>query len=94
MNHNLFDWDFDNITHIANHDVIPEEAEEAMLGCLLFLETQEVDGEIRIVEVGSTRRGRVLQLTYTMRGSRIRIVTAYDPNKRLVWQYHTECGES
>jgi uncharacterized protein len=32
MDHSLFDWDTANIAHIAEHEVVPEEAEEVVLG--------------------------------------------------------------
>jgi hypothetical protein len=30
MNHSEFDWDFENITHIARHGLTPEEAESVL----------------------------------------------------------------
>ena len=34
----IFDWDDANVTHIAEHDVAPEEAEEVILGDPLDVE--------------------------------------------------------
>jgi len=83
MNHAEFDWDFENITHLARHSVTPDEAESVFEGPLLFLEKQSWAGEIRFVDVGMTTNGRILQVITTERGSRTRILTAYDPEKAV-----------
>ena len=41
-----FDWDADNITHIAEHDVVPEEVEFALTHRTVGIEYQDWhDGE-------------------------------------------------
>lgn len=48
MNHELFEWDIANIDHIAEHDVTPDEAEEAILGDPLEASFEKsADGEDR-----------------------------------------------
>lgn len=77
-----FDWDEANIGHIAEHDVKPEEAEEVLLGDPLDLKFQPEGGdEERWVYLGETNTGRILQVVMTLRGEKIRVVTAYDASK-------------
>jgi uncharacterized DUF497 family protein len=76
-----FDWDSANITHIAEHDVAPEEAEEVILGDPLDIGFDIVDGEERWSYVGETNDGRILWVTIALRGKRMRVVTAFEPEK-------------
>ncbi|HEX4032715.1 MAG TPA: BrnT family toxin [Terracidiphilus sp.] len=78
-----FDWDRANINHVAEHNVTPEEAEEIILGDPLELGfDMSILGEDRWSYVGETVQGRVLQVIITLRGERIRVVTAFEPTKR------------
>lgn len=43
-----------------------------------------VNGEERVVNLGHTDGGRFLVVVTTMRGSLIRVVTAFQANRRLV----------
>ena len=47
----MFDWDEDNIAHIASHGVTPEEAEQVLRNDPADGGTQNVDGEDRFVDV-------------------------------------------
>jgi uncharacterized DUF497 family protein len=88
MDISLFDWDDANITHIAGHNVAPEEAEEVVLGDPLEtgIDSEEGDEE-RWSYLGETNRGRILRVLITMRGERIRVVTAFEPEKRYKLLY-------
>jgi hypothetical protein len=77
MNDALFDWDKANIGHIAEHDVTPEEAEEALLGDPLEMAFEIVNGEERWTYVGNTALGRILRVAITLRDERSRVVTAF-----------------
>jgi len=81
MNEELFEWDDGNIDHIAVHDVEPEEAEEVILGDPLDTGFDVVDGEERWSYIGETNDGRILRITITLRGKRMRVVTAFEPEK-------------
>jgi uncharacterized protein len=83
MDNSLFEWDDANILHIAEHSVEPEEAEEVILGDPLDIEFGVVDGEERWSYLGETNDGRILWVTITLRGKRMRVVTAFEPEKRL-----------
>jgi uncharacterized protein len=81
MDNLYFDWDDANVGHIAEHEVQPEEAEEVMLGDPLDIEFNVVDGEERWSYIGETNEGRILRVTITFRGGRMRVVTAFEPEE-------------
>jgi uncharacterized DUF497 family protein len=81
MDNSLFDWDYANITHIAEHQVAPEEAEQAILGDPLDVGFDLVDGEERWSYLGETEEGRILRVVITMRRELIRVVTAFEASR-------------
>ena len=83
MDDGLFDWDDANILHLAEHDVVPEEAEEVLLGDPLDAGFDVVNGEERWSYLGETDEGRVLRVLIAMRGERIRVLTAFDASRYL-----------
>jgi len=83
-----FDWDADNVMHIAKHDVVPEEVEFALAHRTTEIEYQDWhESEERIAELGMTANGRILYILTTIRGFSIRVVTAYDAPRHLVKEY-------
>ncbi len=79
---NEFEWDSANAAHIAEHDVEPEEAEEVLLGDPLDVGFDVVNGEERWSYLGETIEARILWITITLRGKRMRVVTAFEPENR------------
>jgi len=77
-----FDWDDENLNHIARHGVTREETEFVLKHRTLEGEVQDWHDELRFTEVGMTAAGRVLLVVTTVRNDRIRVVTAYDANFR------------
>ena len=82
MDDRLFDWDDANIIHLAEHDVVPEEAEEVILGDPLDIGFEVVDGEERWSYIGETKEGRILWVVITFRGERMRVATAFEPDRQ------------
>jgi uncharacterized DUF497 family protein len=82
-----FDWDHENIEHIAEHDVTTDEVEFALNGVTLDVEYQDWHEEERFAEIGVTAQGRYLVVWTTWRGSLLRVVTAYDAPLDLVKEY-------
>jgi len=82
VNDELFGWDDANILHLAEHDVVPEEAEEVILGDPLDIGFEVVDGKERSSHVGETNVGRILRVVITFRGERMRVVTAFEPDRQ------------
>jgi uncharacterized DUF497 family protein len=84
----LFDWDAENIQHIALHNVSVEEAEHVVLNHPIELEYQDWHtAEDRLQEVGLTLAGRFLVVVTTERDERIRVVTAYDAPDYAIQEY-------
>lgn len=82
-----FDWDDANISHIARHDVTPEETEEVLLGSPLDVGFDIENGEERWSYVGETNEGRILRVLLTLQKERIRVITAFDSSTRLKVRY-------
>ena len=83
-------WDEGNIAHIARHDVLPSEVEEA-------LEVDRVEWEAykkRIFIVGPTKAGRMLTVILEPKiGTGIyKPITAYDASKTSIRAYTRETG--
>ena len=78
-----FEWDEDNLAHIARHNVTPEEAEQVVSGGPLVLDVQYRGGEERTLCAGRTRSGRPVAVVFTGRPGRIRVVTAFTANRKL-----------
>ena len=74
----MFDWDEANIAHIAEHNVLPHEAEEAATFKPVALYAALRNGEERFVQIGETHAGRVLLIVTTPRNDRTRVITAHD----------------
>jgi uncharacterized protein len=87
-----FDWDEANVGHIARHGIQPVEAEEVVLNDPLDLGVEAVEGEERYLNLGATSQGRVLLVVTTWREERVRVVTAFEPIKRLIQFYYHERG--
>jgi len=83
-----FDWDDANISHLAKHRVRPPEAEQVIRGSSLTLGEDDDSGELRQTELGETASGRLLLVAWTWRGRKIRVVTAFPPNRewRRYWR--------
>jgi uncharacterized DUF497 family protein len=88
-----FEWDESNRGHLARHDVTPLEAEEVIHGRPLDIElqiTEQNDNEERLLQLGSTAKGRILQLVTTWRGGKVRVISAWDAPKQLKTYYLAE----
>ena len=78
-----FDWDDDNVGHIGEHGVEPEEAEDALLDPRrLSTAARRVTGERRFAAIGATEEGRILLVVFTVRHGMVRVVTAHDASSR------------
>jgi uncharacterized protein len=73
-----FDWDDANIEHIAQHQLIPPEVEDALCDPRRIGATANKSQEKRWAILGSTLEGRVLFVVFTKREELIRVVTARD----------------
>jgi uncharacterized protein len=88
-----FDWDDANRDHLARHGVTPQEAEEVVLGDPLDIELQTAEGcggEERMLHVGETRKGRILELVATWRDGKARIISAWNASRQSKLDYLAE----
>lgn len=89
----VFDWDAGNLDHIARHDVTQEEAEQAICRGSLDIELQIAgggDSEERLLQIGETAKGRILQLLTTWRSGKVRVISAWDAPRQLKTYYLAE----
>lgn len=82
-----FDWDEANLSHIARHDVDPDEAEQVVRNDPVDVNYETVSDEARWTSVGHTDSMRVLLVVWTMRGERCRVVTAKFAGRRIESTY-------
>jgi uncharacterized DUF497 family protein len=82
-----FEWDSENVGHIARHGVSVAEVEYVLEHPTLEREYQDWSGEERFVEVGATPRGRIVVVVTTWRGLKTRVVTAFDADAGLSEEY-------
>jgi uncharacterized DUF497 family protein len=76
------DWDEENETHLAWHEVSIEEAIELFYHPFLVVDVQQADGEERTFVVGRTDAWRILGLAYTVRRGKLRVITAFRPSDK------------
>jgi hypothetical protein len=88
----MFDWDEANIAHIAEHEVLPSEAEEVVANNPLDLDYVIRNGELRLRQAGETSTGRILAVITTVRNGLTRVITAY-PASRLLRATYLEHKE-
>jgi uncharacterized DUF497 family protein len=82
-----FEWDPENISHIARHKVTSEEVEQVFANDPKDLGADVIDGERRYASVGHTNELRVLIVAWTMRGEAIRPITAFKAARKLAKSY-------
>lgn len=87
-----FDWNRGNIGKNIRHNVKEREAEEPFFdkNRKTFKDTLHSGIEERYRIVGKTKEGRLLFIAFTMRGRKIRIISARDVNKKEVSLYEKE----
>ena len=73
-----FDWDKGNRDKPKKHGVTIEEAEEAFFddNKVVFSDWEHSAKEKRSTLLDKTQKGRLLNITYTIRQKKIRIITA------------------
>jgi uncharacterized DUF497 family protein len=85
-----FDWNVDNIRHLARHDILPAEAEQVLKNRPRDLEFELRNGEDRMTQVGDTDAGRILIVVSTMEDRKVRVVTAWPAKERLRRYFQTQ----
>lgn len=84
-----FDWDKGNIGKNLKHGVEDQEAEEVFLDAhrFIFKDRLHSGGEERLRILGKTKKERLLFIAFTIRSSKIRVISARDINRKEVSLY-------
>jgi uncharacterized DUF497 family protein len=84
-----YQWDSWNLDHIARHGISAGEAEEVLENDPYDLDVQIVNGEVRTPHLGETSSGRILIVIaqWMDEERKARVVTAFEPTKRLRKDY-------
>ena len=84
-----FQWDTGNVGKSLKHKVNDKEAEEPFFDKRhrTFKDRLHSKGEERYRIVGKSKKGRLLFVAFTVRGKKIRIISARDINKKEVYLY-------
>jgi uncharacterized DUF497 family protein len=85
-----FDWDNENIGHLARHRISPAEAEQVLKNRPLDLEFELRNGEERVTQIGETDASRILIVVSTTQGKEVRAVTAWPAKERLRRFFQTQ----
>jgi len=78
-----FDWDDDNISHLARHRIEPADVED------LFCNDPTIRGQ---TSVGRTNSLRVLVVVFTVRRAKIRPITGWEADRRTKRAYFMARG--
>jgi uncharacterized protein len=87
-----FEWDKGNEQKNVKHGVAPVEAEQVFLNePLVVLDDLKLsDVEQRFHALGQTSEGRLLHITFTIRPSKIRIISVRDMHRKERTIYEQE----
>ncbi len=86
-----FEWDRHNIEHVRKHRVEPGECEQVFFNVPLTVESDSIHSraEARYFALGKTNANRTLVVIFTVRKTKIRVVTARDASKKERINYET-----
>jgi uncharacterized DUF497 family protein len=81
MAHFQFDWNKQNVDHLAIHQIAQVEAEQVILNRPVDLKSELRNGEERVPHIGETDAGRILVVVTTLVSKKVRVVTAWPANR-------------
>lgn len=85
-----FEWDRHNIDHIRKHKVESGECEQIFFNVpLVKPDFVHSHVEERYFALGKTNPGRILMIVFTVRKTKIRVITARDADKKERIHYET-----
>ena len=79
-----FEWDKGNSEKPPKHGLTLTETEEAFFdeNKVMFADWRHSGSEQRMTLLGKTKKGRLLNITYTIRAKKIRVITARPTNRK------------
>ena len=87
-----FDWDDQNISHLARHRIKPAEVEEFFRNDPVIRGHEVANDEDRWTAAGTINALRVLIVVFTVRGERIRPITGWNADRRTKKDYFSKRG--
>ena len=90
-----FEWDAGNLTkNPQKHRISNEEAEEIFFRIPLVLDTtRPEDREPRWAALGQSERDRVVRVVFTMRGRKLRVISARAASRKEATDYEKALRE-
>ncbi len=91
-----FQWDQGNIGKNKIHNVEDKEAEEVFFDKhrFIFIDRLHSAQEERFRIIGKTKKARLLFVVFTKRGSKLRLISARDINKKEVYLYEKKINST
>lgn len=79
-----FEWDDGNGRKTEKHSVSAAEAEQVFFNAplLLLADAKHSQNEARYHALGKSDDGRILHITFTLRGPLLRVISARDASRR------------
>jgi uncharacterized protein len=79
-----FEWDEGNARKNEKHGVLTSEAEQVFFNqpVLLLEDVKHSQTEARFHALGTTHSARLLHITFAVRGSKIRVISARDMHRK------------
>jgi uncharacterized DUF497 family protein len=87
-----YEWNHGNTSHIARHNITPQEVEQVFDNGPFDLELQNFNDEDRFTLVGETDSGRILVVVAMWAGELLRPITAWDASKSIKTRYIQQKG--
>lgn len=79
----IFDWNQGNTDHIKKHNVTQSECEDIFFNDpISFADKKHSQNEQRFLAYGMTNEQRYLTVVFTIRMTKMRVVSARDQNKK------------
>lgn len=90
-----FEWDSSNLEHVKRHKVDYRECEETFLNEPLTVNEDETHSqtEERFRVYGQTNKRRLIFVIFTIRDSKIRVISARDQNKKERKEFQETGGD-
>lgn len=82
-----FDWDNANEGHCRRHDITRGEVEHVIASGIIFPNAEHSQTELRFRAIGRTPSGRWAYASFTIRGERVRPVTAHFLHEKEVQKW-------
>jgi len=82
-----FDWDKDNVEHLAAHAIAPDEVEQVFANEPLDIDFDVAGNEERWTSIGHTNLLRVLIVGWAMRNGSVRCITAFETSRARRTEY-------